>query len=248
MLILTFILLIIGVLGGLMSTTTGLASLISYPALLLLGLSPINANVTNTFALVFTGISSAFSSRRELRGRRREILKLLPIVVAGCICGALTLFVFPEKTFAKVVPFCILGATVLFLIPKKNYSQKKQANVVIISSWIGVFFVGMYCGYFGAAGGIVMLAILGVISSAPFIVYNAEKNLLLGAANIVAIIIYSLKIEIKWLYVSPLAIGFLIGGYIGPIIVRLIPEKLMKLIVGTGSLVLTSILFFQAFK
>lgn len=248
MLILTFILLIIGVLGGLMSTTTGLASLISYPALLLLGLSPINANVTNTFALVFTGISSAFSSRRELRGRRREILKLLPIVVAGCICGALTLFVFPEKTFAKVVPFCILGATVLFLIPKKNYSQKKQANVVIISSWIGVFFVGMYCGYFGAAGGIVMLAILGVISSAPFIVYNAEKNLLLGAANIVAIIIYSLKIEIKWRYVFPLAIGFLIGGYIGPIIVRLIPEKLMRLIVGTGSLVLTSILFFQAFK
>lgn len=245
--LLVLILLLVGIIGGVLSTTTGLASLISYPSLLFLGLSPINANVTNTFALVFTGISSVISSRHELRGSWKEIFKILPIIIVGCILGTTLLFIFPEKIFSKVVPFCILFAAVVFLLPKHQGNiQNQHSSIMKLISWIGIFGVGIYSGYFGAAGGIVMLAILAIISSFPFIVYNAEKNFLLGMANVVSIIIYSQKIRIHWNYVLPLAFGFFVGGYIGPAIIRHVPEKIMKWVIGIGSIILAGYLFFQA--
>ncbi len=111
-----------------------------------------------------------------------------------------------------------------------------------------MFLVGVYSGYFGAASGVVMLALLLFLLDAPFAECNAEKNATLGAANVVSSIVYMTQVKIKWLFVIPLSIGFLIGGYVGPKIVRYAPVKPLKILISIGALVLSIVLFMQNIK
>ena len=159
----------------------------------------------------------------------------------------------PASTFEKVVPFFILLAAVVVLWPH-NYHQKKQLSttaphqrLVTIVTWSGIFLVGVYSGYFGAASGVLLLSLLAVISPLTFAEYNAEKNVTLGLANLISAIIYATQTTIQWHYIIPLALGFLIGGLIGPVLVRRIPERIIKLVIGLGSLILAITLFVQAF-
>ncbi|ETY75561.1 sulfite exporter TauE/SafE family protein [Lactiplantibacillus fabifermentans] len=250
MLKLSLILLPVGAIAGIVSTVGGLASLVSYPALLALGLPPVTANVTNTAGLVFTGVGSAIASRRELKGHARDLLMLLPLTIIGCIAGALLLFAIPAATFQKVVPFFILVAGILILIPRHLPAEQPVTtgfSWVTVAAWLGVFGVGVYSGYFGAAGGVLMLSMLAVISDAPFAEYNAQKNLALGAANCVSTVVYAMQMRIPWSWVLPLGIGFLIGGLVGPMIVRWLPDRLVKLVIGIAALGLAGSLFYQAF-
>ncbi|MGA3366139.1 sulfite exporter TauE/SafE family protein [Lactiplantibacillus pentosus] len=249
---LIIILIVVGIVAGIVSTAAGLASLVSYPVLLALGLPPVTANVTNTVGLVFTSFGAVPASRRELRGHGRELKVLLPLTLIGSIVGAILLFVIPAATFAKVVPFFILVAAVLVLIPR--HIHVKQPGEVVVTpkwvtalAWLGIFLVGTYTGYFGAAGGVLMLSILSFISDTPFAVYNAQKNLALGLANIVSAVVYGLRTPIKWHYVIPLGIGFLIGGSLGPHIVRHVPAQLLKIVIGIGALGLAASLFKSAY-
>lgn len=241
-------LIIAGILAGIFSSAAGLASLISYPALLMVGLPPVTANVVNTYGLIFTGIGSVAASRKELRGHWKFTFKILPILLAGCIVGALLLFAFPEKIFARVVPFFILGAAVAVLIPSSatNHSQHHSKTVTILS-WIAVFFAGIYSGYFGAACGVIMLALLNIITGEPFKIYNAEKNFIMFCANLLSLVVYATKTAIKWEYVLPLGAGFIIGGYLGPGLVRHIPDKVIRIVVAIGATVLAGVLAYQAY-
>ncbi|WP_057895869.1 TSUP family transporter [Liquorilactobacillus oeni] len=244
-------LLLVGIIAGVVSTVGGLASLVSYPALLVLGLPPVTANVTNTAGLIFTGVGSALASHRELKGHTRDLCMLLPLTIIGCIIGALLLFAIPEATFQKVVPFFILAAGILVLVPRhiqvNTTSKISKVTLKTVGAWIGVLLVGIYSGYFGAAGGVLMLSMLSVISNAPFAEYNAQKNLALGAANCVSTIVYLLQTKIHWVLILPLGVGFLIGGLIGPQIVRWIPDYLIKLVIGIAALGLALSLFIHAY-
>ncbi|MFC6179944.1 sulfite exporter TauE/SafE family protein [Lactiplantibacillus daowaiensis] len=247
----SLILLPVGIIAGIVSTVGGLASLVSYPALLALGLPPVTANVTNTAGLVFTGVGSAVASRRELKGHGRDLLMIMPLTIAGCIVGALLLFAIPAATFQKIVPFFILVAGILVLLPRhiqvKTSGEPVGFSMKTLLAWIGVLLVGVYSGYFGAAGGVLMLSMLSVISTAPFAEYNAQKNLALGAANCISAVMYAFQTTIPWHLVWPLGIGFLIGGLVGPQIVRWLPDRLTKIIIGIGALILAGSLFMQAY-
>ncbi|WP_125606153.1 sulfite exporter TauE/SafE family protein [Lapidilactobacillus bayanensis] len=242
-----FILIIVGVLAGICNAVAGLASLVAYPALLALGLPPIAANVTDTVALIFSGIGATVSSQKELRGAHHELWTFLPITLLGCIVGALLLFAIPAKTFERVVPFFILFAAIAELIPFNRQPSKTAKPGAKVWALIGVFFVGVYSGYFGAAAGVLMLALLGVISSEPFVKYNAEKNMIFAVANVLSAIIYGTHIQLMWRWIIPLALGFLIGGYIGPIIVRHTSTHLLKILIGIGAIILAITLFVQAY-
>lgn len=98
----------VGILAGIMSTVTGLASLVSYPALLMAGVSPVYANVTNTAALILNGIGSGVSSSRELHGHWKEMFKILLLVFVGGIIGSFLLLSVPSKVFESIVPFFLL--------------------------------------------------------------------------------------------------------------------------------------------
>lgn len=246
-LVLIISLIIVGIGSGIMGSAVGIASLVSYPALIALGLSPVAANVTGTFANIFTGFGSIPASAKELHGHWQFITKVLPLILSGCIVGALLLFAFPEKTFAKVVPFFILMAAGLVLIPSVG-KRNGHSKLTITFLWIAIFFAGIYSGYFGAACGVIMLAIFNIITDDDYITYNAEKNVMMPLANLTSLIIYMLNTTIRWAWVIPLSIGFIIGGYIGPSIVRHIPDKIIKILVAVCSVILAGSLAYRAYR
>lgn len=257
--ILTFAFLIIaGFAAGLLASVAGLASLVSYPALLAVGLTPVIANVTNTTALIFSGIGSTVSSLRELHGHWKKLLVFVGLALVGSIGGSSLLLVLPASSFQKVVPLFIAFAGVLLFMSgrKKDLSTQKLKKAsetpahhfwISFISFIGIILVGGYTGYFGAAGGVIFLAILSVITDDRFAVVNAMKNVIAFAGNLVATIIFIFKSNINWLYVIPLGFGLLIGGYTGPIIVRHANIHLLRILISLAAFGLAGYLFVEAY-
>ena len=249
---LNVILIVTGILAGIVSTAAGSASLVSYPVLLAIGLPPVTANVTNTLGLLFTSVGAVASSQKELHGHGKSLRIMLPLTLLGSICGAFLLFIIPEATFAKVVPLFILVAAILVLIPHHNKLSVEEIKTISIKkqllTWLAIFLIGAYTGYFGAAGGVLMLSLLSWTSNDSFPEYNAQKNLALGLANIVAAVIYVTKTAIPWNHVIFLGIGFLVGGFLGPKIVRHLPAQLLKVLIGIGALILAGSLFVKAYN
>ena len=107
-----------GTLAGLVSTVASVASLVSYPVLLAIGLPPLAANVTNTVALLFTGVGAAAGSRPELTGQRARLRRLGPACVAGGAVGAAVLLLTPASWFGYAAPVLIAAGSVILLIPR----------------------------------------------------------------------------------------------------------------------------------
>lgn len=257
--ILTFIFLIIaGFAAGLLASVAGLASLVSYPALLAVGLPPVIANVTNTTALIFSGIGATASSMKELRGHWKKLTLYVILSLIGSIGGSVLLLIAPASSFEKVVPFFILFAGILLFMSgrKKDVSTSKlkQAHEtpskhfwVSLISLTGIVLVGAYTGYFGAAGGVIFLAILSVITDDQFTVVNAMKNVIAFAGNLIATVIFIFKSHIDWILVIPLGFGLLIGGYTGPIIVRHSNIHLLRILISLAAFGLAAYLFVTAY-
>jgi uncharacterized membrane protein YfcA len=223
--------------GGLAGSIAGLASLVSYPALLAIGLAPVTANVTNTVALVFNSTGSIWGSRPELSDRRGHIKVLVPTAIAGGITGGLLLLAMPSKSFTLVVPV-LIGVASLGVLIRRN-----PANLIVASphapGWvltIWVYFIGVYGGYFGAAAGVLMLAVLLYSTGESIARANAMKNLLLGGANGIAAIAFIVFGSVRWSAAIPLALGFLAGGRLGPIIVRRAPTQPLRYLIACAGL------------
>lgn len=235
-----------GIAAGTISSAAGLASLVSYPALLLMGMTPVAANVTNSLALVTSGSSAVLSSRHELKGQGRRLLTLLPMTIVGAILGALLLFALPATVFKMVVPFFIGLAGIIMLFPPRIQQEEQHKSLFRrLGAWGLAFLVCVYTGYFGAGGGVVMLLALFAIIPGNFAQVNAVKNAVLVVANLLTAIVYLFKTTITWLFVIPMACGFFIGGYLDPLLVRHVPDKVMHLIVGSGAIILAVILFYR---
>lgn len=113
---------------------------------------------------------------------------------------------------------------------------------------MGIFLEGIYTGYFGAGGGVVLLALLIVINRQnTFAVNNALKNFTLAFANVIGAIVYLFKVPILWKYVIPLAIGLWFGGLVGPKIVRIVSDRKMRIVYCILSWILGISLFLQAY-
>lgn len=236
------VLIIVGILAGITSTAAGLASLVSYPALTALGLSPIMANVTNTFGSITSSFSSLAVSLPELKGHSPKLKAILPITFIGAVLGSFLLFMIPSKIFQKLVPFFMLLAAYMMLHPTKK--TQKTASKSKISSFIGLFLISIYMGYFGAGSGILILAcLLNLYPQSSFAENNALKNAAGGLTNLISMVIYAYKVTIPWNYVIPMALGFFVGGLLGPIIARQIPALIMKRIVALGAVILAIVLF-----
>ncbi|WP_239459626.1 sulfite exporter TauE/SafE family protein [Limosilactobacillus coleohominis] len=238
-----------GIVAGVLSSAASFASLASYPLLLSLGIPPVYANVTNDAALIWNSLGAILSSGRELHGHWKQVSYYAIFTVVGSIIGCFLLLSFPAKVFEKVVPFFILLAGTMIIIS----GRKKALTQEIPSSWKKLFFmfmlilVGIYAGYFGAASGVVILVLLTYLNSSNFLVTNAIKNAVCGLTNLTALIIYSFTSHIYWLYANPLAIGMFIGGYLGPIIVRNVPEKAIRWVIAILSIIQAGIYFYQAY-
>jgi len=220
----------VGVLAGIVSTVAALASVVSYPALLALGLPPVSANVTNTVALMFTAVGAAGGSRPELAGQGRRALRLGMLTAAGGGAGAALLLLTPARGFEFVAPVLIaLGSLVILRRPVPERRADPAAGWL---SCAGVFAVAVYIGYFGAAGGVLMLAVLIHLFRQPLARTNALKNVISGLANAVAGVAFAIFGPVQWTAALPLAAGFLAGGWIGPSLVRRLPAGGLRVFIG----------------
>lgn len=239
-----------GIIAGILSTVAGLASLVSYPVLLSIGVPPVSADVTNTAALIFTGIGSTMSSQLELRQHRHTMWHVSLVTVAGGILGCLILAFAPSASFEHVVPFLILLAAIMMTVSGRHPEQSKQPRTGLVWQIIqnmAIFCVGIYIGYFGAAAGIFMLAVLTVTLDKPFIVSNAIKNFASFLTNTLSLVIYAFTTKVYWLLAIPLALGMFIGGYVGPIVARHMPIRLLRRLISLAAFGLAFYLFWDTY-
>jgi uncharacterized membrane protein YfcA len=251
---LEFALLIVAGLGaGLTGSVAGLASLISYPALLATGIAPVTANVTNTVALVLSSVGSVSSSRPELRGQRARLLRLSLGALLGGATGAALLLLTPSSAFAKVVPWLIGGASAAMLLqrpPRELAAEAAEHPHAPGDPWwlpFVTFAVGIYGGYFGAAAGVLLLATYLLATGEGLPRSNALKNVVLGIANAVAGLAYVVLSPIAWSAALPLAIGLFCGGLLGPRVVRRAPQTLLRRVIALAGIGLAVRLGLQAY-
>ncbi len=254
MTVVEWLLLVLAGLGaGLTGSIAGLASLVSYPALLATGLPPVTANVTNTVALVLTSVGSVSASRPELAGQGRRLGPLAAAGVLGGVTGAGLLLITPAEAFERVVPLLIGGAALAILLqrpPGELAAEGRRTRGSRDPWWLvaGTALVAVYGGYFGAAAGVLLLALLLLGPGEGLPRSNALKNVVLGVANAVAAVGFVVLAPVAWSAVLPLALGCLAGGRLGPRVVRRAPQAALRRVIALAGLALAAVLAVDAYR
>jgi uncharacterized membrane protein YfcA len=247
-------LVVAGVGAGLVGSIAGLASLISYPALLATGLPPVTANITNTVALVLNGVGSVSASRPELVGQGRRVLRLAGAAVLGGAAGAALLLSTPTSAFERIVPWLIAGASAAILVqrpPRALAVEGALEHPDHRDPWwlpLGTFAIAVYGGYFGAAAGVMLLAMYLLTTGEGLPRGNALRNVILGIANSVAAVGFIVFASIAWSAALPLAMGLFAGGRLGPRVVRRAPQALLRRVIAVAGLGLAIHLGVQAYS
>jgi hypothetical protein len=252
--VLEWVLLVLaGVGAGLAGSVAGLASLVSYPALLATGLPPVTANVTNTVALVLTSVGSISASRPELAGQGRRLAPLVGAGALGGTAGAALLLLTPAEAFEKAVPWLIGGAALAILLqrpPGELAAEGRRAHGRRDPWWLalGTGVVAVYGGYFGAAAGVLLLALMLLGTGERLPRGNAFKNVVLGTANAVAAVGFVVLSPVAWSAALPLALGCLAGGRLGPRVVRRAPQTALRRLIAVAGLALAVVLAADAYR
>jgi uncharacterized protein len=227
-----------GIGGGLTGSIAGLASVSTYPALLMVGLPPVTANVTNTVALVFNGIGSVRGSLPELAGQGPQLKRLVPMAALGGLAGAVLLLSIPSEGFENAVPILLAVAAVAIAAPRGEDSAAAPTTARNIGKAVVVGVICVYGGFFGAAAGVLLLALFLRTGSADLADANAIKNVVLGVANGVAAVVFAVFAPVYWPAVAAMGIGCLIGARLGPIVVRHAPATPLRLLIAVAGLAL----------
>lgn len=221
-----------GVGAGLAGTVAGIASLVSYPALLAAGLGPVAANVTNTVALTGNALGGIRGSRPELAGQSALIRRLVPPVVAGGVLGGLLLLVTPPDTFERIVPWLIgLGSLAVLARPTPEAVAARHAGHER-ALWWGVLLVACYGGYFGAAAGVVLLALILWFTGETVARGSAARTTLLALANAVAAVTFALAGPVHWPSALAMGAGFVAGSRLGPVVLRYSPDGALRVLIA----------------
>lgn len=223
--------------AGTINTVIGSGTLITFPILLALGLSPVTANVSNTVGLVFGSITGAVGYRSELRGQRRRLVVLGSASLAGGVLGAIALLTLPGNAFAAIVPV-LIGLAVALVIVQPWLSARLTARsgtgrrlAVTPLLWLAVLGTGVYGGYFGAAQGVLLVAIMAVLLDEDLQRINATKNVLAALVNGVAAIIFIATAHINWVVAITIALGATIGGLLGARVGRKMPPAVLRAVI-----------------
>ena len=250
------LLVLAGIGGGLAGSIAGLASLISYPVLLALGLPPVTANVTNTVALVFSSAGSVSASRPELRGQGHRVRQLAFVGLAGGAGGGALLLLAPAGSFEAIVPWLIALASVAILarrrmVPAHEHEHEHEHEQVPRTPRrlvAGAAVIGVYGGYFGAGAGVMLLALLLFVTDEPLPRCNALKNVVNGLANGIAAVGFAIFGHVHWAYVAPLGLGLFTGGRLGPAVVRRVPTGSLRVVIAVAGLGLAAKLAIDAYS
>jgi len=244
-----------GLAAGTINTIVGSGSLITFPALLALGYPPLIANVSNNVGLVPGSISGAWGYRRELAETGPALRRLLPWCVAGASLGAALLLILPPSVFGSVVVVLIALAVLLVIVqprlavrlrkrtPLQSHSPGSSSPKHGVALALGLFGASVYGGYFGAAQGVIYLALLSLLLVEDMQVANAIKNVLAVVVNGVAAVVFIAVAHPDWAVVGLIALGATVGGQLGARVGRRLPPTVLRgVIVVVGVLAIVAVL------
>ena len=226
--------------AGTINTIVGSGTLITFPVLLGFGYPPVTANVSNTIGLVPGSVSGAFGYRAELAGQGRRALWLGIPSVAGGIAGAVLLLTLPASAFKSIVPGFIAAALVLVVaqpwLTRRLAGRHEHPLNARGALPLSLFTIGVYGGYFGAAQGILILALLGLTLPDPLQRINAIKNILAGLTNAIAGIVFVIAAShVNWTVAGLIAVGSALGGQLGARVGRRLTGPVLRgVIVAVG--------------
>lgn len=240
-----------GVAAGGMNAVVGSGSLVSFPALLLVGLPPVAANISNTIGLVLASVGGAWGYRRELSGQARRAVVLGALSVVGGVVGGVLLLVLPAAVFRTIVPVLIAVALVLVVLQPRLALAAAQRHALRGTTGprdggplmkVAVLGTGVYGGYFGAAQGIILIGVLGVGLDETLHRINALKNVQVGLVNLTAAVLFAVlwlfgEAPVSWVSAGLLAAGALVGGLLGGRYGRLIPPAALRAVIVVIGLV-----------
>jgi uncharacterized membrane protein YfcA len=234
-----------GICAGTINTVVGSGTLVTFPVLLGVGVPPVTANVSNSVGLFPGSMVGAWGYRRELAGQRERGIKLGTASVIGAVIGAILLLVLPADAFKAIVPALIFLALVLVVFGKQITARlahtKHRPSERTTPLLLGLTLAsGIYGGYFGAAQGVVLMGIFGILLAEPLQRQNGLKNLMAGLVNLVAAIVFSLTAEVDWAAAGLIALGAMVGGVLGARIGRRLPPSALRaviVVIGVAAIV-----------
>lgn len=238
-----------GIGAGAINTVVGSGTLLTFPVLLAVGLPPVTANVSNALGLVPGSVSGAIGYRRELRGQWRRVRKLAAVAFVGALGGAALLVVLPSSAFDMIVPALIAVALVLVVLQPRlaraaaarrtrgGTSARADGGLPLSA---GLLFSSAYGGYFGAAQGVIYLALMGLFLDEDLQRLNAVKNVLGALVNFTAAVFFLFVADFDWTAVLLIACGSAAGGHLGALVGRRLPPAALRAVivaVGTAAIV-----------
>lgn len=229
-----------GIWAGTINTVVGSGTLITFPVLLSVGLPPVTANVTNSVGLFPGSIVGAWGYRRELAGQAGRAIRLSVAAAIGAALGAVLLLILPSAAFKAIVPALIVLALLLVVFGKQltarlAHTRHTPGTNVTPLLWGLTLSTGIYGGYFGAAQGVLIMGMFGLLLAEPIQRQNALKNVLSGVVNFVAAVVFVFTAEVDWAAAGLIAGGAILGGLLGARIGRrLSPTMLRAVIVVVG--------------
>jgi hypothetical protein len=225
-----------GLAAGAINTLVGSGTLITFPVLIAFGYAPVRANVSNTVGLVPGSASGAWGYRRELAGQGRRALRLGIAAVLGGLTGAVLLLVLPSSAFKAIVPVFIAVALLLTILQPRIAAWLAHREIDLerhgtVLTPLAVYLTGIYGGYFGAAQGIMLLAILGVMLNQDLQRTNALKNVLAGLVNGVAALYFIFAANVDWGPAGIIAGSSIIGAQVGARYGRRLPPRALRAVI-----------------
>jgi uncharacterized protein len=227
-----------GIAAGTINTVVGSGTLITFPVLIGFGYAPVVANVSNTVGLVPGSATGAIGYRRELAGQRDRAIPLVASSLIGGITGAVLLLVLPASAFKAIVPAFIAIALVLIVAQPRlsawleaRRDLERHRHRAGPLARVAVFASGIYGGYFGAAQGILLLAILTLSIDDDLQRLNAVKVVLAGVVNGVAAVVFIFAADVNWLVAALIAAGSTIGGVVGARVGRRLPPAVLRAVI-----------------
>ena len=221
--------------AGTINTLVGSGTLVTFPVLLAFGYSPVTANVSNTIGLVPGSVSGAVGYRAELAGQRRRAFVLGTASAAGGLTGAILLLTLPASAFKAIVPgFIALGLALVVAQPwlTRRLARRHRQPLGMRAAFGGLAVVGVYGGYFGAAQGILILALLGLALPESLQRVNALKNVLAGLTNLVAAVVFVIAAQhVSWAAAGLIAAGSVLGGQFGSRVGRRLPDAALRAVI-----------------
>ncbi|WP_436697819.1 sulfite exporter TauE/SafE family protein [Nocardioides sp. BYT-33-1] len=239
--------------AGVLSTTVGVASLLSFPVLLAVGLPPVVANVSNTIGLVPSGVGGGIGYREELRVHPRITTAVMVLTGLGGAAGAALLLALPPGVFEAVVPWLILGTCLLvgvqprlsaWLAARRGRDGREvhpRLRLSVVATGF-VLLTGVYGGYFGAGAGVMMIATLALSLDIDLRVIAGIRTIALLASNFVAALVFVVVADVDWLAVALLSASSIIGGYVGARVARRLPAGVLRTLVVVAGVTASTVM------